>query len=179
MNNIIIGVGVGILVLVVLLFVYLKMKDSGADAPIVVLPPDVPVPDVPAAPTIAITPANNAFQISMCGTCSGPEKPYGGDVNGAVPVGAYTPLGLAAALQEQMNNVTGAATGLGNEWSVSFNEATKAFSFLSNSKRAWTFKSFPNSIYSTVGISAYVDNYWVFWNGRPDISTAIGTPVNI
>lgn len=132
-----------------------------------------------SAPTIVITAANNAFQIGLCGSCSGAVKPIGADVSGMIPSGSYTPDSLAKQLQLSMNLATKSVSGLDNEWTVSFNPTTKTFFIFSNTRRAWAIKATANSIYGVIGMTSFINQFWMFWNGQIANSTMIGKPLAI
>ena len=129
--------------------------------------------------TIAVTSANNVFQIGLCGSCSGAAKPIGADVTGLVTPGNYTPAALASALMSAMNVTTQAVSTLPNEWTVAYNPTTKTFGFVSNTQRSWTFKTIDHSIYATIGMTPRVDKFWMFWNGTAALSTSVGNPITI
>jgi hypothetical protein len=122
---------------------------------------------------------NNNFTIALCGTCNGPAAQFGGDVAGMLRPGKYSAGEFMAELSRAMNDATALKTGVTDEWNVALDNHLKTISILSNTRRSWTFKSHPTSFYQMAGLSAAVDNFWVFWNGRPENSTFTGSTITM
>lgn len=120
---------------------------------------------------------NSRFTIALCGTCNGPASQFGGDIIGSLRRGKYSASEFVEELSSAMNNATAIKTGVPGEWKVTLDPNTETISILSNTRRAWTFKSVPGSFYQMAGLSAAVDNFWVFWNGAPENSTFTGSPM--
>lgn len=161
----------GLVVLLILIIISIVIWQMAA-------PSSAPAPaPVVTAPTIPITSANNIFQIGLCGSCVGPPNLVAADVNGSITAGQYPPAALALALQNSMNVATQGVTGLSGEWTVTYDPVQKIFSVVTNNKRAWTFKTVPNNIYATIGMTSFADKYWTWWNGTAANSTAVGAPL--
>ena len=132
---------------------------------------------------ITITNNNSKYQLALCGQdqCQPPQgisktMNNGTDINGNINLGKYTLIEFAAELQNSLNFFTKKASGITDEFSVSYGndrnnyETYQKLKIVNNQGRAFTFKSINDSFYTKVPVPnklllSNIDDLWSWGTG--------------